>query len=161
MAIVTSKDNLPEVGEVVDRVEIGDDNVADIYFKGGKVMFVHFAEPSPAPDLIWDGQWVFSCVECGDQEDYALPDGGGGVTEEEAETLGWRKVDGEWICPFCSGSKKSPQKFFKNGPKINGECVECKRPVGPNTPGLSMRRTILYRCGDCAPLAGNDPEEDV
>jgi hypothetical protein len=42
----------------------------------------------------------FSC-DCGRQQAYADENTGGGITEKEAEQIGWRKVGGKWRCPFC------------------------------------------------------------
>lgn len=77
----------------------------------------------PAPGLSWQsgittpagteipGRWVFQCA-CGRAQGYAPPDRGGGVTEQEAEHLGWRKVDGQWVCPFCTGNTSTLAEVF-------------------------------------------------
>lgn len=43
MAITMSRDELPEVGDVVSKVKIGDDRVADVYFESGRRVPVHLS----------------------------------------------------------------------------------------------------------------------
>lgn len=68
----------------------------------------------PVPENDWPGRWVFRCSVpgCGRQQGYAPADRGGGVTEEEAEHLGWRKIDKAWVCPFCNGNTDNLRKVF-------------------------------------------------
>lgn len=36
----------------------------------------------------------------------------GTVTEDTLELIGWRKVNGELLCPFCAGNEKQLYKAF-------------------------------------------------
>lgn len=53
----------------------------------------------------------FEC-KCGRKQSYAPPDKSGGITKREAELVGWRKINGKWVCPFCSGNTKNLFKVF-------------------------------------------------
>jgi hypothetical protein len=45
----------------------------------------------------------FKCYCCGREQSYAPADESGGVTQKEAESLGWALIDGKWwICPVCN-----------------------------------------------------------
>ena len=83
----------------------------------------------PVEGLVWSpetdelrGRWEFQCsaapcVESGKVrgQGYAPADKAGGVTEREAEHFGWRKIDGKWICPFCSGNLNNLKKLHGDG----------------------------------------------
>ena len=57
----------------------------------------------------------FVC-DCGRKQSYAPPDKRGGITEKEAESVGWRKMaDGKWKCPFCCGNTGALYKVFGDG----------------------------------------------
>jgi hypothetical protein len=45
---------------------------------------------------------AFVCRRCDRSQSYAPADRGGGVTQEEAEALGWTLDAKGWKCPFCS-----------------------------------------------------------
>jgi rubredoxin len=34
------------------------------------------------------------------------------IAEEAAEHIGWRKIQGEWKCPLCTGNNKNLMKAF-------------------------------------------------
>ena len=53
----------------------------------------------------------FEC-SCGRKQSYAPKDVSGGVTEEEAHSVGWVKTDTGWLCPFCSGRSSWLKKVF-------------------------------------------------
>jgi len=54
----------------------------------------------------------FIC-KCGRKQSYAPKNKSGGITEKEAEHIGWRKmVDGSWQCPFCCGNTDRLFKIF-------------------------------------------------
>lgn len=36
----------------------------------------------------------------------------GGIPESTAEFVGWRRIDGKWECPMCSGNEANLQKVF-------------------------------------------------
>lgn len=63
---------------------------------------------------ITDGDFV--CNQCDRKQSYAPADERGGVTMEEAQTVGWRKVSVEdyWLCPFCSGNEDKLREVFNN-----------------------------------------------
>ena len=44
----------------------------------------------------------FDCA-CGRSQAYAPAHHPGGITEEEAAAIGWRREQGRWLCPFCGG----------------------------------------------------------
>ena len=56
----------------------------------------------------------FICFLCGRQQSYAPKSMYGGITEEEAELIGWRRVEGEWkwLCPLCSGNEEKLNQVF-------------------------------------------------
>lgn len=56
----------------------------------------------------------FECA-CGRKQSYAPATKRGGVTEKEAEWIGWRKINGEWNCPFCTGNKNNLKRIFNKG----------------------------------------------
>ena len=58
------------------------------------------------------GRMAFIC-SYGRIQSYAPKDITGGITAEEAELVGWRKIQGKWICPFCSGNTKVLYKVFE------------------------------------------------
>ena len=37
---------------------------------------------------------------------------GHNVGEEAVEAIGWRKIDGKWSCPFCTGNTENLKKVF-------------------------------------------------
>jgi hypothetical protein len=48
---------------------------------------------------------VFRC-HCGREQSATYPGySGGGIEATAAERVGWRRVNGEWVCPFCSGNE--------------------------------------------------------
>lgn len=50
---------------------------------------------------------------CGRTQSYAPLDISGGVTEEEAQSFGWRpSTDGKWLCPIDSGNEELLGKIF-------------------------------------------------
>ena len=53
----------------------------------------------------------FIC-ECGRKQSYAPPDKSGGITEEEAEFIGWRRINNKWKCPYCSGNLENLNRCF-------------------------------------------------
>ena len=54
---------------------------------------------------------VYRC-EC-KREQTAKHDGFlGGLSEPLVEKFGWRKIDGKWECPYCSGNTANLDKFF-------------------------------------------------
>lgn len=80
---------------------------------------------SPSPRI--RGRFVFLCVcpgckgdgprtehddRCGRTQHYASRMQTGGLTVEEATTLGWRRTEAGWACPFCSGNTEALRKVF-------------------------------------------------
>jgi hypothetical protein len=60
----------------------------------------------PAEGVEWSeerGRWELTC-HCGRVQGYAASEDSGGITTDEAEHFGWRKIDGAWHCPFCTGN---------------------------------------------------------
>lgn len=58
---------------------------------------------------------MFRCA-CGRKQSYAPKGKHGGITEKEAELVGWRKMsDGVWKCPFCCGNTDALFNVFKKG----------------------------------------------
>lgn len=55
----------------------------------------------------------FKCA-CGRKQSYAPEGVRGGITEKEAELIGWRKIDGKWVCPICTGNTGNLGKVFNN-----------------------------------------------
>lgn len=37
------------------------------------------------------------------------------IGEAMAERMGWRKINGEWHCPFCTGNEDSLRRLFMEG----------------------------------------------
>lgn len=58
------------------------------------------------------GKQCFKCP-CGRIQAYAPKGERGGCTEDEAETIGWRLINGEWQCPYCTGNTANLDKVFK------------------------------------------------
>jgi len=54
----------------------------------------------------------FIC-SCGRIQSYAPEDKHGGITEGEAELVGWRKIAGRWVCPLCTGNTSNLFKVFR------------------------------------------------
>lgn len=52
------------------------------------------------------------CCDCGRIQRYAPENVSGGCTVEEAEAIGWRMIDGKWVCPFCCGNTDALRKIF-------------------------------------------------
>ncbi len=50
-----------------------------------------------------NGGLMFQCG-CGRCQRYASDTEYGGITESEAELIGWRLIDNKWNCPFCTGN---------------------------------------------------------
>ena len=128
--------------------------------------------PPPIEGITWcadSKRWVFMCVECDRCQGYAPAGQGGGVTEAEVELIGWRKIDGEWLCPYCTGNTSNLQKVFERSTEpastefqVYGPCMVCEETVTSEDRGTAMRKTpdgVQFRHGACAPLAGNDPDE--
>ena len=44
-----------------------------------------------------------------------------GITLIEAEHLGWRKINGEWKCPFCTGQLGNLKKLWDESPEPEEE----------------------------------------
>jgi hypothetical protein len=57
----------------------------------------------------------FVC-KCGRVQRYAHENEPGGCTVEEAEAIGWRQIDGKWVCPFCCGNTSALRKIFEKNP---------------------------------------------
>jgi len=57
-------------------------------------------------------RWEFVCCKCKRIQGYALDTEHGGITEDEAVTLGWRQVKSKWVCPFCTGNLNNLKKVF-------------------------------------------------
>lgn len=36
------------------------------------------------------------------------------ISEKIAELIGWRKIDGQWYCPFCTGNQENLWRVFNN-----------------------------------------------
>ena len=54
------------------------------------------------------GTLVFPCTRCGRSQAYS-PDGrAGGVSQQEAEWLGWVRLPDGWICPQCAKELAGP-----------------------------------------------------
>jgi len=42
-----------------------------------------------------------------------MPDfGQKGILPETVERFGWRRIDGKWECPFCTGNTEALNNFF-------------------------------------------------
>jgi len=58
---------------------------------------------------------VYRCT-CG-REQTAKCDGfPGGISTKIAEFVGWRQINGQWSCPFCTGNEENLKKVFGNEP---------------------------------------------
>lgn len=36
----------------------------------------------------------------------------GGIGTSTAELIGWRKIGGQWTCPFCTGNEENLKRVF-------------------------------------------------
>jgi len=55
---------------------------------------------------------VFRC-KCGREQSTPMKGfNNGGVGPDVVERFGWRKIDGAWECPFCTGNTEALFKFF-------------------------------------------------
>lgn len=55
---------------------------------------------------------VLRC-KCGREQSTLMPGfKNGGVRPKTAEKFGWRKIDGKWECPFCTGNKDMLFRIF-------------------------------------------------
>ena len=54
----------------------------------------------------------FDCA-CGRSQAYAPAHQPGGITDEEAVAIGWRREQGRWLCPFCSGNARDLRKVVE------------------------------------------------
>lgn len=59
----------------------------------------------------------FECA-CGRKQTYKPANKSGGITEKEAELVGWRKINGKWECPFCTGNTTNLYKVFEKAKKL-------------------------------------------
>jgi len=66
----------------------------------------------------------FKC-ECGCMQSYASEDTRGGITEKEAEQIGWRKINNAWRCPKCCGNTEALDKIFDHAQEC--ECLGCSQ----------------------------------
>ena len=58
----------------------------------------------------------FICFICNRKQSFAPENINGGITEIEANYIGWRKVENKekWLCPMCSGNKEKLREVFNN-----------------------------------------------
>lgn len=49
---------------------------------------------------------------CGRMQTKTVKGLSGGVSESVAELIGWRKINGLWVCPFCSGNIENLKRVF-------------------------------------------------
>lgn len=80
----------------------------------------HFDKVHDRTDLDWDvggGDWVYRCT-CGRCQTYVgasyIP-----MEPEHIEQVGWRKVDGKWLCPLCSGNTANLDRVFGKGEEVD------------------------------------------
>ena len=66
----------------------------------------------PDPDAKGQPRSLMFLCPCGRCQSYAPAGRSGGITVKEAERVGWRKIDGAWACPFCSGNIANLNKIF-------------------------------------------------
>lgn len=52
------------------------------------------------------------CIECDRVQGIAPAGVGGGVTEVEAQSFGWKRDDNGWHCPFCTGNEDKLREIF-------------------------------------------------
>jgi len=45
---------------------------------------------------------IFFKCKCGRQQSFAPSNKPGGITQQEAESVGWALIDGKWVCPICN-----------------------------------------------------------
>ncbi len=62
----------------------------------------------------------FKC-ECGCSQTFASEDCEGGITEKEAESVGWRKINGTWKCPPCCGNTAALDAIFEKADSCDEE----------------------------------------
>lgn len=72
-----------------------------------------FVDPKKVVAFVNDAprRGEFVC-RCGRRQKYAVEGDKGGVTEKEAEWIGWRKIDGWWTCPFCTGNTDNLNRIW-------------------------------------------------
>lgn len=54
---------------------------------------------------------VYRC-KCGREQTAQCAGYHGGLSESAAERFGWRMMDGEWQCPYCTGNTKVLNRLF-------------------------------------------------
>jgi hypothetical protein len=54
-----------------------------------------------------------ACRKCGRSQSVVPGNVTGGITELEAQTLGWARDELGWLCPFCTGNDAKLRKVFE------------------------------------------------
>lgn len=55
---------------------------------------------------------VYLCAACGGEQAARREGFPGGLLEETAERFGWRRINGSWECPNCTGNTTNLKKFM-------------------------------------------------
>ena len=66
-------------------------------------------------DIYDDNDKIMFRCDCGRKQSYAPSGSAGGITEQEAEKIGWRRIGHKWTCPFCCGNTGALGKVFGKG----------------------------------------------
>ena len=64
---------------------------------------------------------ILKCGKCGRTQSIVAESKSGGITEKEAEHIGWRMIGGRWECPFCTGNTANLRKIIGDDPDGEGK----------------------------------------
>jgi len=65
---------------------------------------------------------IFFKCHCGREQSFAPSSKPGGITVKEAESIGWVKLKGKWVCPICNFASVKFEVFVQNS---SGNRVSC------------------------------------